>query len=107
MCPVNLRVPTDASKKLEAIKLKIFNKSRCRSSFSSVSLKIPCLNLMKDSELHSAMTTPTQTPHKLENSPKSSKKLKKNSKKNRIVSYKSVHSRKAGNSEAECLIKII
>ena len=91
MCPINLRVPPDASRKIDTIKLKFINQLRCQSSCSSVSLKIPSISCAGDSNYNSAFTTPTQTPFKSENLIKTVKKSKKIVKKNRIVSYKSAH----------------
>lgn len=91
MCPINLRVPPDASRKVDMTKLKFINQLRCQSSCSSVSLKIPSISCAGDSNYNSAVTTPTQTPFKTENLAKTARKSKKIVKKNRIVSYKSAH----------------
>ena len=91
MCPVNLRVPPDASKKVDTHRLKLISQIRCQSRCSSVSLRIPSVSCAGDSNYNSAVTTPTHTPFKTDNSPKSAKKLKKIVKKYRIVRYKSSH----------------
>lgn len=91
MCPVNLRVPPDASKKVDTMRLKFISQIRCQSSCSNVSLRIPSISCAGDSNYNSAVTTPTHTPFKTENSPKSAKKFKKIVKKFRIVRYKSAH----------------
>ena len=83
--PVNLRVPPDASKKIEELIDKLKVRKRCDSSRTSISLRIPNRSLASLSDLTSTLTTVTT----LEDSPVKEKKPLRRSLKR--VGLKSIH----------------
>ena len=83
--PVNLRVPPDASKKIEEMIDKVKVRERCDSNRTSISLRIPNRSLASFSDLTSTLTNVTT----FEDSPVKEKKPIRRSLKR--VGFKSMH----------------